>query len=149
MAIGYKKYVLYEGGLLFQSFQAWQRGELLLRQGKPQDCLLLVSSSIDISIRHQERTYLVELMELRARALAALGDRDGAKASFESALSTACVLYTVPARIRAAAQLLRMCDAASGLFDWDGVLDTVSAEADSLPENLKKDVLLLQRLGQA
>lgn len=42
-----------------------------------------------------------------------------------------------------------MCDAASGLFDWDGVLDTVSAEADSLPENLKKDVLLLQRLGQA
>lgn len=149
MAIGYEKYVLYEGGLLFQSFQAWQRGELLLRQGKPQDCLLLVSSSIDISIRHQERTYLVELMELRARALAALGDKDGAKASFESALSTACVLYTVPARIRAAAQLLRMCDAASGLFDWDGVLDTVSAEVDSLPENLKKDVLLLQRVGQA
>lgn len=141
MATGYEKYVLYEGGLLFQSFQAWQRGELLLRQGKPQDCMLLVSSSIDISIRHQERTYLVELMELRARALAALGNKDAAKTGFESALSTACVLCTVPARIRAAAQLLRLCDAASALFDWPDILE----EVDSLPKNLKKDVLLLQR----
>lgn len=145
MSTGYEKYVLYEGGLLFQSFQAWQRGELLLRQGKAQDCMLLISPSIDISIRHQERAYLVELMELRARAQAALGDKDAAKAGFESALSTACVLCTAPARIRAAAQRLRMCDSASAVFDWPGVLEAAGAEADSLPESLKKDVALLQR----
>lgn len=149
MATGYEKYVLYEGGLLFQSFQAWQRGELLLRQGKARDCMLLISSSIDISIRHQERVYLVELMELRARAQAALGDRDAAKAGFESALSTACVLCTAPARIRATAHILRMCDSASAMFDWPGVLEAAGAEADSLPESLKKDVALLQHSHHA
>ena len=84
-------------------------------------------------------------MELRARAQAALGDKDAAKAGFESALSTACVLCTAPARIRAAAQRLRMCDSASAVFDWPGVLEAAGAEADSLPESLKKDVALLQR----
>lgn len=145
MSTGYEKYVLYEGGMLFQSVQAWQRGELLLRQGKAQECIRLISPSIDISIRHQERAYLVELMELRARALAALGEKDAAKAGFESALSTACVLGTVPARIRAAAQLLRMHGSVSAALDWPDVLHAVVAQADNLPDSLKKDVALLQR----
>lgn len=144
MAAGYEKYVLYEGGLLFQSFQAWQRGEILLRQGRAHECMLLISPSIDISIRHQERVYLVELMELRARAQAALGEKDAAKAGFESALSTAHVLCTAPARLRAAAQLLRMCDSAPAEFDWPDVLKAAAGEAGCLPESLKQDVALLQ-----
>lgn len=149
MSTGYEKYVLYEGGMLFQSFQAWQRGELLLRQGKARECTLLVSPSIDISIRHQERAYLVELMELRARAQAALGDKDAAKAGFESVLSAACVLCTVPSRIRAAAQLLRIYDSASAALDWPDVLEAAVAEADSLPGSLKNDVALLQGSSHA
>lgn len=144
MAAGYEKHVLYEGGLLFQSFQAWQRGELLLRQGRARECMLLIAPSIDISIRHQERVYLVELMELRARAQAALGDKDAARAGFESALSTACVLCTAPARLRAAAQLLRMCDSAPVVFDGPEVVKAAVGEMGSLPESFKQDVAVLQ-----
>lgn len=145
MATGYEKDVLYEGGLLFQSFQAWQRGELLLSQGKASECIVFVSSSIDISIRHQERVYLVELMELRARAQLALGDRNAAKLGFESALSTACVLCTIPARIRAAAKLSRTYDSTSAMFDLSGALESLSSEGDSLPASMAKDIALLRR----
>lgn len=144
MVTGYERYVLYEGGLLFQSFQAWQRGELLLSQGRVSECILFISSSIDISIRHQERVYLVELMELRARAQLALGDKNAAKPGFESALSTACVLCTIPARIRAAAQLLRTYGFTSGLFDLSDMLESLGSEAATLPASLKKDIALLQ-----
>lgn len=145
MATGYEKYVLYEGGMLFQSFYAWQRGELLLSLGKASECILFISSSIDISIRHQERVYLVELMELRARAQSALGDRNAAKPGFESALSTAGVLCTIPARIRAAAYLLRTYNSTSAALDLPHVIASLDGETDSLPASLKKEMALLQR----
>ena len=142
MAEGFNKYVLYEGGVLFQSFQAWQRGEALLMQGKAEQCVSLLSPSIEIAISHQERTYLAELMELRARAYLALGNKGEARLEFECALSTASVLSTVPARIKAAAQLKSLYGA-SPPSKFESALNSFTVDKDAIPPSLEKAAALL------
>lgn len=105
MRDGYESRMLRNGGKLFQSFQAWKRGELLLRAGHPAKSEALVSQAIDVALAHQERAYLSELLDIRARALLAQGDRTGAEQGLRSALSTALALGSVPARITTATHL--------------------------------------------
>ncbi|NHN77053.1 sigma 54-interacting transcriptional regulator [Azotobacter chroococcum] len=105
MLEGYQSHMLNHGGRLFHSFQAWQRGELLLQAGRPADCESLLADALDLALEHQERTYLGELQTLKARARWAQGDTDGAEQELRSALSTAMALGSVSARIAAATQL--------------------------------------------
>ena len=105
MLEGYQSHMLNHGGRLFHSFQAWQRGELLLQAGRPADCESLLADALDLALEHQERTYLGELQTLKARARWAQGDLDGAEQELRSALSTAMALGSVSARIAAATQL--------------------------------------------
>ncbi len=108
MAEGYEKHILFQGGKLFHSFQAWKRGQLLLRINRLEECETLVSRAIDVAIEHQERVYLAELMELRSRVHLASGQFEEAQQGFASALSTALAIGTVPVKIRAATQLARL-----------------------------------------
>ena len=107
---GYQRYMLNQGGRLFHSFQAWQRGELLLQAGRAADCLDLVSHALDIALERQDRAYLGELLTVKARAQWAQNDLAGAEQELRSAMSTAMALGAVAARLGAAthlAQLLR------------------------------------------
>lgn len=108
MLEGYRQHMLSHGGRLFHSFQAWQRGELLLRAGRPDDCELLLSDALDMALEHQERAYLGELLTTKARARWAQDDLDGTEQELRSALSTALALGSVSARIAAATQLARL-----------------------------------------
>ncbi|WP_439889121.1 sigma 54-interacting transcriptional regulator [Pseudomonas sp. MBLB4123] len=105
IADGYENHVLRNGGRLFHSFQAWKRGEILLHAGRPQEAISLATHALDVALDHQERAYLGELMTLKARAVLAAGDAEGAESSLHSALSTARTLGAVPASISAATQL--------------------------------------------
>lgn len=143
MTEGFEKYVLYDGGLLFQSFQAWQRGEVLLMQGKAEQCIALLSPSIEIATSHQERAYLAEMMELRARAQLALGNTKRAKREFECALSTAAILSTLPARIRAAAHLKSLyADHSAVTFGFDKEFQKL--QESYIPLGIKKYLAMLQ-----
>jgi DNA-binding NtrC family response regulator len=102
---GYENHVLRNGGRLFQSFQAWKRGEILLRAGRFRECISLVSHALDLALNHQERVYLSELLVLKACGVLATGDLEGAESGLHNALSTALALGAVPAGIRAATQL--------------------------------------------
>jgi tetratricopeptide (TPR) repeat protein len=102
---GYENHVLRNGGRLFHSFQAWKRGEILLRAGRVRESISLVSHALDLALDHQERVYLSELLVLKACGVLATGDLDGAESGLHNALSTALALGAVPAGIRAATQL--------------------------------------------
>ncbi len=102
---GYENHVLRNGGRLFHSFQAWKRGEILLRAGRFHESISLVSHALDLALDHQERVYLSELLVLKACCVMATGDLDGAESGLHNALSTALALGAVPAGIRAATQL--------------------------------------------
>ncbi|MBB3104371.1 sigma-54-dependent transcriptional regulator [Azomonas macrocytogenes] len=108
MLEGYQSHMLNHGGRLFHSFQAWQRGELLLQADRPADCESLLTHALDLALEHQERTYLSELQTVKARARWAQGDPDGAEQELRSALSTAMALDSVSARIAAATQLAQL-----------------------------------------
>ncbi|MDP3847271.1 MAG: sigma-54 dependent transcriptional regulator [Pseudomonas sp.] len=105
---GYEKHVLRNGGRLFHSFQAWKRGEILLRAGRHHESISLVSQALDVALDHQERAYLSELMLLKASGLLLIGDHEGAESSLQNALSTALALGAVPAAISAATQLAQL-----------------------------------------
>jgi tetratricopeptide (TPR) repeat protein len=90
---------------LFHSFQAWKRGEILLRAGRFRESISLVSHALDLALDRQERVYLSELLVLKACGVLATGDLDGAESGLHNALSTALALGAVPAGIRAATQL--------------------------------------------
>ncbi|GEM_PF-339867 len=102
---GYENHVLRNGGRLFHSFQAWKRGEILLRAGRFRESLSLVSHALDLALDHQERVYLSELLVLKACGVLAAGDLAGAESALHNALSTALALGAVPAALRAATQL--------------------------------------------
>jgi DNA-binding NtrC family response regulator len=102
---GYEHQMLNHGGRLFHSFQAWKRAEILLRAGRPSDCAELATRALDTAVECQERVYLCELMETRARALLATGSDEEAEHGLRGALSTAFALGSVPTRISAATHL--------------------------------------------
>lgn len=108
MLEGYQNHMLNHGGRLFHSFQAWQRGELLLQAGRPAECESLLAEALELALERQERAYLGELLTLKARARWAQGDPEGAEQELRSALSTALALGSVSARIAAATQLARL-----------------------------------------
>jgi len=108
LADGYEKHMLCQGGYLFNCFQAWKRGELLLEAGAAARCEALIAHALELAITHQDRAYLAELIEVRARALLAMGDAAGAERELRTALSTAEVLGAVPARLSAATHLARL-----------------------------------------
>jgi len=108
MVDGYENYMLCHGGKLFHSFQALQRGKLLLQAGRPQDCMVLVSSALDMAVEQQDRAYMAELLVIKARAFLALGNESEAEQTLRNAMSTALVLGSVPARIIAATYLADM-----------------------------------------
>jgi len=108
LADGYERHMLCQGGYLFNCFQAWKRGELLLEAGAAAECEALIAQALELAITHQDRAYLAELIEVRARALLALGDAAGAERELRSALSTAEVLGAVPARLSASTHLARL-----------------------------------------
>lgn len=102
---GYENHVLRNGGRLLHSFQAWKRGEMLLRAGRFRESISLVSHALDMALDHQERVYLSELLVLKACGVLATGDLEGAESGLHNALSTALALGAVPAGISAATQL--------------------------------------------
>jgi transcriptional regulator with AAA-type ATPase domain len=108
LADGYERHMLSQGGYLFNCFQAWKRGELLLDAGAAAACESLIAQALELAITHQDRAYLAELIEVRARALLAMGDAAGAERELRSALSTAEVLGAVPARLSASTHLARL-----------------------------------------
>jgi DNA-binding NtrC family response regulator len=108
LADGYEKHMLSQGGYLFNCFQAWKRGELLLDAGAAAECEALIAQALELAVTHQDRAYLAELIEVRARALLAMGDAAGAERELRSALSTAEVLGAVPARLSASTHLARL-----------------------------------------
>lgn len=103
--LGYEQHIQRDGGVLFHSFQAWQRGDILLRAGQARQCLNLIGQAIDLALEHQERAYLGELLVVRARALWALGEPDVAEQELRGVISTAMALGSTPARLAAAHQL--------------------------------------------
>ena len=105
IAEGFENHVLRNGGRLFHSFQAWKRGDILLRAGRIRESISLVSHALDIALDHQDRVYISELMVLKACGVLATGDFDGAESGLRNALSTALALGAVPAGISAATQL--------------------------------------------
>lgn len=105
IAEGFENHVVRNGGRLFHSFQAWKRGEILLRAGRIRESISLVSHALDIALDHQDRVYASELMVLKACGVLATGDFDGAESGLRNALSTAQALGSVPAGISAATQL--------------------------------------------
>ncbi|WP_020653812.1 sigma-54-dependent transcriptional regulator [Massilia niastensis] len=108
LADGYEKHMLCQGGYLFNCFQAWKRGELLLDAGAAAQCEALIAQALELAITQQDRAYLAQLIEVRARALLAMGDAAGAERELRSALSTAEVLGAVPARLSASTHLARL-----------------------------------------
>jgi DNA-binding NtrC family response regulator len=110
---GHQNYMMKHGGKLFHSFQAWQRGEILLQAGRAEDCYAVVSHAIDAALEQQDRAYLGELLVLKARAQGARGKFDHAEQELRGAFSTAMALGSVPARVAAAyhlALLLKQTD---------------------------------------
>ncbi|MFB8830429.1 helix-turn-helix domain-containing protein [Azotobacter sp. CWF10] len=65
MLEGYQNHMLNHGGRLFHSFQAWQRGELLLQAGRPAECESLLAEALELALERQERAYLGELLTSR------------------------------------------------------------------------------------
>lgn len=123
MIDGYENYMLCHGGKLFHSFQALQRGKLLLQAGRPQDCMLLVSHALDMAIEQQDRAYMAELLVIKARALLALGNESEAEQTLRNAMSTAMVLGSVPARVIAATDLAQMLTQVSQVEQAKEVLE--------------------------
>lgn len=113
MLDGYENHMVCHGGKLFHSFQALQRGKLLLQAGRPQDCLPLISHALDMAIEQQDRAYMAELLVVKARALLALGNQGEAEQAFHNAMSTAMVLGSIPARVIAATELAHILMAAT------------------------------------
>ncbi|MEO4046624.1 sigma-54 dependent transcriptional regulator [Pseudomonas sp. CAU 1711] len=105
MVEGYEHFMLRNGGKLFHSFQAWKRAELLLVAGRPSESDALAAQALDTVLEHQDRAYMSELLDVRARARLSMGDTEGGEQGLRSAYSTAVALGSVPARVRTAANL--------------------------------------------
>lgn len=108
MAEGYERDLLREGGLLFQSFYAWKRGEALLLAGRAADCIRLAGAALDVALDHHERAYLCELLDVLARARLALGDQAGAERELRSAWSNAMALGTAASGVKVALHLAQL-----------------------------------------
>ena len=151
MAEGYEQHMLCQGGKLFHSFQAWKRGELLLQAGRAAECDALISQALDMALEHQDRAYLSELLEVRARARSALGDIAGAERELRSALSTALALGAATARVGVATELAQLL-AQSGKRDEALRMLTRAVqgvEADPTVPRFARATRLLDELGQA
>ena len=107
---GYDTHVLRNGGKLFYSFQAWKYGELLLEAGRAPEAERMLARALEVSIQHQDRAYLSELLYVQARAKMAMNDLAGAEEGLRGALSTALILGAVPARLGAATHLAHLLD---------------------------------------
>lgn len=108
IADGYQHYMLCEGGMLFHSFQAWKRGELLLSAGQPLQARQLLHGAIEMALEHGERAYLVELLDMHARTWIAVGDLDNAERELGSALSTAKALGAAAGSLLVATRLAQL-----------------------------------------
>lgn len=105
---GYYNHMKQNGGWLFHSFQAWQRGKGLLKAGKYHECLQLISKALEVALEHQERAYLCELMHIKACTLLAMGKHDDAEQELRGALSTAQALGSVPASLQLTCELAHL-----------------------------------------
>lgn len=151
MEQGYERDMLCEGGRLFQSFHAWKRGELLLAAGRPLDSERVVTLALDVALEYQERAYLVELLDVRARAWLAQGQAMNAEHELRNALSAAMALGAATARVRVAVHLAEMLAASGRAPEALGILGAAlrGVEHDTGIPQLSRALQLLAALGEA
>jgi tetratricopeptide (TPR) repeat protein len=150
MTEGYQQHMLCEGGLLFHSFHAWKRGELLLMAGRPAQCERLLSQAIELALARNERAYLIELFELRARAWIALGEPACAERELRSALLSAQILGSVAASIGVATRLAELLDQGGRRSESIDLLTRAlrGVERDAAFPRLSRALHVLERLAQ-
>lgn len=143
---GFYKYIVQSGGNMYQSLKALMCGEILIRQEKASQCFDLVRSSSEKAIKLQERLFLIELVELQARAQAAMGDIDCACRDLEIACSTAKVLGLLSGQIRCAGQLARLRKFSKRSEDplWDISFDLPAEEITYAPQSIRETIVLLR-----
>lgn len=151
MTEGGDSHLFCQEGKLFHSFQAWKRGELLLQSGEAQQCDVLMSQALDLAFKHQERAYLSELMEVKARARLALNDIVGAEQGFRCAITTAQTLGIVPAQIIATSELARLLNQSQRKAEAVALLSSILKNIDSqlAPPFVNRAIQLLAELDKA
>jgi DNA-binding NtrC family response regulator len=127
---GFEVHMLRHGGKLFYSFHAWKLGELLLQSGHAAESDRLMSQALEVSLDHQDRAYLGELLGVQGRARQAMGDLEGAEDALRSAMSTALALGAVPARVHAATHLAELLHASGRTRAARELLDKVLRPLD-------------------
>ncbi len=148
MAEGYEQYMLCEGGLLFHSFHAWKRGEALLLAGRAADSARLIAAALEVALDRQERVYLSELLDVRARAWLALGDVAGAERELRNAMSTAVALGSASGGIDVATHLAQLLADTGRHADAIDVLTRAlrGIERETIFPRLSRATHLLQEL---
>lgn len=70
---GYKTKMMQNGGLLFHSFYAWKKSEVLFKLQKYSESLNVISDAIEIILSKNEKAYYLELLSLKAILLKSIG----------------------------------------------------------------------------
>lgn len=110
-----------------------------------------MSQALDLAFKHQERAYLSELMEVKARARLALNDIVGAEQGFRCAITTAQTLGIVPAQIIATSELARLLNQSQRKAEAVALLSSILKNIDSqlAPPFVNRAIQLLAELDKA
>jgi transcriptional regulator with AAA-type ATPase domain len=105
MRSGFDDEMATHGGLLFHSFYSLLLSRHYLDNGQPDRAEVQAQKAIQICIARRELAYLADLLCVRGKALAAMGDLEASAGEVHNAVATALGLGCMPAREEALAAL--------------------------------------------
>lgn len=105
MRSGFDDEMAAQGGLLFHSFYSLLLSRHYLENRQPDRAEAQAQKAIQICIARRELAYLADLLCVRGKALAAMGDLEASAGEVHNAAATALALGCMPAREEALAAL--------------------------------------------